>query len=159
MREENHSHKHTCTHVQCIVHIHYTHTHTPCVVLEELLSKLATYLSEVQKLRQWLDDREAQMITCGSIGADLPRLLAQGKILESLDDDVLEHKRLPEEVMSEAMNLLKACREGSGGEVAELARELQARFDNLSERSLESKELCEEATSELQGEIGSVEDY
>ncbi len=119
--------------------------------LECLLSKLSSCMAQVQLLQQWLERGETQMESCGSIGADLPRLLVQAGLLESLDEDVLENKQLPEAVLAAVLSVLKECREGSGGEMMALVRALQARFDHLSNKSMENKELCEEATAEMQG--------
>jgi len=48
------------------------------------------------------------------------------------------------------MNIIKECCEGSGDEIRNRSREIQSRFDALSQSSLESQELCEEATSAMQ---------
>ena len=48
------------------------------------------------------------------------------------------------------MNIITECCDGSGDEILNHSRQLQARFDALSQSSLESQELCEEATSALQ---------
>ena len=77
---------------------------------------------------------------------------------QTLDEDVLSHKKDPEELHSKAMNIIKACCEGSGEEILHCSQQLQSRFDALSQVTLESRELCEEATSamqEFQGEFSS----
>ena len=56
------------------------------------------------------------------------------------------------------MNIIKACCKGSGDEILHRSEELESRFDALSQVTLESRELCEEATSamqEFQGEFSS----
>ena len=70
--------------------------------------------------------------------------------VQALDEDLLAKKKIPEELASEAMNIIRGCLEGSGGEMMTRVRNLQNRFDELSERCYESRELCEEATAALQ---------
>lgn len=67
-----------------------------------------------------------------------------------MDQDVLDHKKMPEDVQSEAMNIINMCLEGSGAEVLSRAEELQLQFEKLSQNVTESSEMCEEATSEMQ---------
>ena len=55
-----------------------------------------------------------------------------------------------EELHSRAMNIIKTCCEGSGDEILHRSQELQSRFDALSQLTLESQELCDEATSAMQ---------
>ena len=63
---------------------------------------------------------------------------------------MLNKKRVPEDVLAEAMNIIKECQEGSGKGIRSKAQELQNQFDELSQRTLEVQELCEEATSAMQ---------
>ena len=58
---------------------------------------------------------------------------------------------MPEDIQTEAMNIISEYMEGSGEELLEQVRSLQSRFDQLSHTSMENKELCEEATSAMQG--------
>ena len=69
---------------------------------------------------------------------------------QTLDEDILSHKKDPEELHSKAMNIIKASCKGSGDEILHRSQELQSRFDALSQVTLESRELCEEATSAMQ---------
>ena len=122
-----------------------------------------------------LEEGEGWMTESGPIGADLDRLVEQQEILDvsiymyciycrtcfsscakqkyilqALDEELLNKKKIPEEVMNEAMNIIKDCREGSGESLMSRVRGLQNRFDQLVENCYESRELCEEATAAMQ---------
>ena len=71
-------------------------------------------------------------------------------VLKALDGDLLAKKKLPEDVASEAMNIIRDCQTGSGGDLMSRVRTLQNQFDKLSETCYESRELCEEATAAMQ---------
>ena len=62
----------------------------------------------------------------------------------------MEKKRLPEDLTAEAMNIINDCAEGSGRGLLVRLEDLQNRFDQLLEGCYESKELCEEATADMQ---------
>ena len=70
--------------------------------------------------------------------------------IQELDGEALGKKPVPEDIHAEAMNIIRACLEGSGGAVQAEARKLQERFDALSQRIVEQRELCEEATAAMQ---------
>lgn len=59
-------------------------------------------------------------------------------------------KKDPEEIVTEAMNVLKDCLKGSGQEISNKSKDLEQRFDVLSQSSAERQELCEEALSAMQ---------
>ena len=62
----------------------------------------------------------------------------------------MEKKKVPEDLATEAMNIIKDCSEGSGEELHGRVADLQNRFDQLCEACYEAKELCEEATADMQ---------
>ncbi len=70
--------------------------------------------------------------------------------LQILDDELLEKKREPEDVVSESTNLLKECQDNSGADVFTKSKEMDTRFATLSQESVERLELCEEALSACQ---------
>ena len=76
--------------------------------------------------------------------------LSHDLLSQTLDEEVLNKKRVPEDVFAEAMNIIKECQEGSGEGIKSKAQELQNQFDELSQRTVETGELCEEATSAIQ---------
>ena len=71
-------------------------------------------------------------------------------LVQVLDEELMEKKKAPEELIAETMNIVNDCHEESGEELMDRVRDLQNQFDGLSENCYESKELCEEATSAMQ---------
>ena len=69
---------------------------------------------------------------------------------QTLDEDVLKHKKDPEELHSKAMSIISACCEGSGVEILSRSNELQSRFDTFSQMSLEHQEQCDDTKSVMQ---------
>ena len=69
---------------------------------------------------------------------------------QTLDDDVLKHKKDPEELHSKAISIIGACCEGSGDEILSRSNELQSRFDTFSQMSLEYQEQCDDTKSAMQ---------
>ena len=69
---------------------------------------------------------------------------------QTLDDDVLKHKKDPEELQSKAMSIISACCKGSGDEIVSRCTELESRFDTFSQMSLEYQEQCDETKSAMQ---------
>ncbi len=63
---------------------------------------------------------------------------------------MLEKKREPEELLTEATHLLNDCRDNSEATVSAKSKEIEARFSSLSLESVERLELCEEALSACQ---------
>ena len=59
-------------------------------------------------------------------------------------------KKVPETVLSEAVKLIQGCRQGNGERLLSRAKDLQNRFDKLAETCWEAKEMCEEATADMQ---------
>jgi predicted HAD superfamily phosphohydrolase len=66
----------------------------------------------------------------------------------------MEKKKVPEDLRTEAMNIIRDCAEGSGAELRGRLEDLQNRFDRLCETCYEAKELCEEATADMQVRVG-----
>ena len=143
--------------------------------LGDLIGRIEVLLVRVGECEGVLEEGEGWMTESGPIGADLDRLVEQQEILDvsiymyciycrtcfsscakqeyilqALDEELLNKKKIPEEVMNEAMNIIKDCREGSGESLMSRVRGLQNRFDQLVENCYESRELCEEATAAMQ---------
>jgi hypothetical protein len=97
-----------------------------------------------------MEEGEGRMSGCGPIGADPDRLVQQQEILDTLDGELMEKKKVPEDLRTEAMNIIRDCAEGSGAELRGRLEDLQNRFDRLCETCYEAKELCEEATADMQ---------
>ena len=62
----------------------------------------------------------------------------------------MEKKKVPEDLRTEVMNIIRDCAEGSGAELRGRLEDLQNRFGGLCGTCYEAKELCEEATADMQ---------
>lgn len=67
-----------------------------------------------------------------------------------MNNEILEHKRTPEELGLQAEVVLEMSQTGTGQELLEKAKNVQKRFEYLEEEGAENSERIEEAKNDMQ---------
>ena len=70
--------------------------------------------------------------------------------LQTLNDEILDHRSQPEDLSTEAANIIKLSEQGTSQSIEAICTNLQERFTAIEESCVESRELCEEAKAAMQ---------
>jgi chromosome segregation ATPase len=124
--------------------------HTTTNSTEEILKMMEDLNNKCLAYEEWLHGANQVYDECGPIAADMERIQQQEVILEDLESDILNHKKMPEDFKLTVTDITKIAEEGTADTLNQRILALTNDYMSLGERVAERKELCEEAKKNLQ---------